>query len=175
MYKFDQELQEGILIRRTSRFTMDVLMDGTVIKCHCPTTGRIGNMDLKNIACLTSYSDDVKQKLPYTVEAISCDELDKNWVGINQILSNKLVEYFLINHELDILISNFCEIKREVRLGNSKLDFLVGNSYIEVKPHQKSTHYYEVYTAMKQAIAKGVETWSVNFKFTPKGMYLLNC
>lgn len=236
MYKFKQELQEGILVRRSSRFTMDVLIDDEIIKCHCPTTGRIGNIELKNIACLISHSDNIKRKLSYTVEAISCDELDKkekNWIGINQILSNRLIEFFLKNHELDAMISDFDEIKQEVKLGNSKLDFLVGNTYIEVKtplttihvkygenikekpttpfssterftkhinelyvsldsherailltvyqynmtevkPHQKSTHFTEVHNAMENAIEKGVETWNINFLFTPKGVYLLN-
>lgn len=236
MYKFKQELQEGILVRRSNRFTMEVLIDDEIIKCHCPTTGRIGNIELKNIACLISHSDNTQRKLAYTVEAISCDQLDKkdkNWIGINQILSNKLIEFFLKNHELDRMISDFCEIKREVKLGDSKLDFLIGNIYIEVKtplttihvkygenikeksttpfssterftkhinellvsldshkrailltvyqydmteikPHQKSTHYIEVHNAMKTAISKGIETWIINFRFTPKGVYLLN-
>ena len=28
-------------MKRNSRFTMDVLVNGKTIKCHCPTTGRI--------------------------------------------------------------------------------------------------------------------------------------
>jgi len=115
---------------------MDVEIDGKIEKAHCPTTNRIGNIETKNIACLVSTSNDSKRKLKYTVEAISCDELDdpnKNWIGINQILSNKLVEYFLQTHQLDNMVSNYDSIKREVNLGISKLDFLVGNTYLEVK------------------------------------------
>lgn len=84
MYVFGKPLQEGILLKRNSQFTMDVLLNGEVIKCHCPTTGRIGNVETKNIACLLSKSNDTKRKLPYTVEAVSCDELtarNKNWIG----------------------------------------------------------------------------------------------
>lgn len=96
-YKFEKPLREAILLKRNSQFTMDVLLDGEIIKCHCPTTGRIGNVDTQNIACLASESDDTKRKLKYTVEAVSCDaiaETEKNWIGINQILSNRLVEFF---------------------------------------------------------------------------------
>lgn len=75
MYLFDKPLQEGSILKRSSRFTMDVLLDGEIIKCHCPTTGRIGDIDTKNIACLISVSKDKKRKLPYTVEAISCNEI----------------------------------------------------------------------------------------------------
>ena len=135
-YKFEKPLKEAILIKRNSQFTMDIEIDGKIEKAHCPTTNRIGDIETKNIACLVSISDDPKRKLRYTVEAISCDELDdpnKNWIGINQILSNKLVEYFLQTHQLDNMVSNYDSIKREVNLGISKLDFLVGNTYLEVK------------------------------------------
>lgn len=135
-YKFDKELKEAILLKRNSQFTMDIMIDGKIQKAHCPTTNRIGDIETKNIACLVSVSDDPKRKLKYTVEAISCDELDnpnKNWIGINQILSNKLVEFFLKTHQLNNMVSNYDDIKREVNLGISKLDFLVGNTYLEVK------------------------------------------
>lgn len=135
-YNFEKTLKEALLLKRNSQFTMDIEIDGKVEKAHCPTTNRIGDIDTKNIACLVSISDDPKRKLKYTVEAISCDELDipnKNWIGINQILSNKLVEYFLQNHGLENMVRDYDTIKREVNLGISKLDFLVGNTYLEVK------------------------------------------
>jgi len=135
-YEFEKPLKEAIILRRNSQFTMDIEIDGKVEKAHCPTTNRIGDIDTKNITCLVSISDDPKRKLKYTVEAVSCDELDnpnKNWIGINQILSNKLVEYFLQTHQLDKMVKNYDTIKREVNLGISKLDFLVGNTYLEVK------------------------------------------
>ena len=46
-------------------------MDGDVEKVHCPTTGRIGDVDLKNVACLLSHSDNPNRKTKYTLEAIS--------------------------------------------------------------------------------------------------------
>ena len=143
MYLFDTPLQEGIILKRNSQFTMDVLLNDKIIKCHCPTTGRIGNVDVKNVSCLISHSENTKRKLPYTVEAISCDELTvkkKNWIGINQILSNKLVEYFLVTHQMGNMISQYKEIKREVSLGISKLDFLVDTTYIEVKTPLTTIH-----------------------------------
>lgn len=110
MYRFEKPLQEAVLLKRNSQFTMDVMIDGNVVKCHCPTTGRIDDIEINNIACLVSESDDPKRKLKYTVEAISCDDLnnpDKQWIGINQILSNSLVEYFLQNHLLNNMVSDY--------------------------------------------------------------------
>lgn len=113
------------------------------MKCHCPTTGRIGDVDTRNIAGLVSKSEDAKRKLPYTVEAVSCDNLEhqnKNWIGINQIFSNRLVEYFLNTHQLDSMVSDYSTVRREVNLGVSKLDFLVGNTYMEVKTPLTTLH-----------------------------------
>lgn len=135
-YTFDKELQEARIIKRNSQFTMNVDIDGEVVKAHCPATTRIGDVDLAGVACLVSKSDDPKRKLKYTVEAVSFDNPEtkgKNWVGINLILSNRIVEFLLNTHQLDDMVSDYAEVKREVFLGNSKLDFLVGSTYLEVK------------------------------------------
>lgn len=135
-YIFEKPLKEAIIIKRNNQFTIDVEINGEIVRCHCPTTGRIGDLELSGIACLISENNNLKRKLKYTVEAVSCDELEKmekKWIGINQILSNKLVEYFISNNLLNDMIGKGKDIKREVKLGLSKLDFLVGNTYIEVK------------------------------------------
>lgn len=135
-YLFENKLIEGVIVKRKSQFTMIVNVNGEELSCHCPTTGRIGDLETRNIACLLSKSNDPKRKTPYTVEAVSADDLDnsnKNWIGINQTLSNRLVEYFFETHQFDEIVSDYDEIKREVKLGVSKLDFLVGNTYLEVK------------------------------------------
>ncbi|MBD5506503.1 MAG: DNA/RNA nuclease SfsA [Lachnospiraceae bacterium] len=135
-YLFEKPLTEAVIIKRNSQFTMDVAYQGEILRCHCPATTRIGDIDVKGVSCLISSSDDPKRKLRYTVEAVSCDEPEvenKNWIGINLILSNRLVEFLLETHQLDAMVSNYDSIRREVTLGISKLDFLVGNTYLEVK------------------------------------------
>ena len=135
-YIFDKPLIEAIILNRKGQFICDIEINGKLEKAHCPTTNRIGNIKLKNIPCLVSYNDDPKRKLKYTIEAISCDELNdenKNWIGINQILSNKLVDFFIKTNQLSNMLPTNNEIKREVNLGVSKLDFLVDNTYLEVK------------------------------------------
>ena len=66
---------------------------------YVPNIGRIGYVNLKNIPCLLSYHDDKKRKYNYDIEAVLLSDDDK-WVGINQILSNRLVEYFLETNQL---------------------------------------------------------------------------
>ena len=132
IYKFKEPLIEATLIKRNSQFTATVNLDEEEIDVHVPNTGRIGDVNLKNIPCLLSYHDDKKRKLKYDIEAVLLSD-DDNWVGINQILSNKLVQYFLETNQLSEMIDSNEPILREVKLGKSKIDFKIGNIYIEVK------------------------------------------
>lgn len=136
-FVFDTPLREGRIIKRRNRFIMEVEIDGSVVDCHCPTTGRIGNIVLENIPCLLSKSTDATRKTPYTVEAISVDPIDrqgKGWIGINQNAANRYVEFYLKNGGFsEMLACETANVYREQKLGISKLDFRVGDTYIEVK------------------------------------------
>ena len=127
---FDHE--KNTMLKRKSQFTALVDIAGEELIAHIPTTNRIGDVENKNLPCLLSYHDDLKRKLKYDIEAVLLSD-DENWVGINQILSNRLVEYFFNEHELDEIVSDFDSVQREVNLGISKLDFKVGDTYLEVK------------------------------------------
>jgi sugar fermentation stimulation protein A len=130
-YLFEEELIPALIRSRPNRFIMLVEIDGKIEKCHCPSTGRIGNIEFKNIPCLLSRSKDTTRKTKYTVEAIIPE---KNIiVGINQVKANAYVDFFLQNNLLGDMI-NVREIKREVKLNTSKIDFLVNeNCFLEVK------------------------------------------
>ena len=83
-----------------------------------------------------SKSDDPKRKTPYTVEAVSLDlpkSKEKSWIGINQNAANRYVENALVEGLFFDMVSGYDSVLREQVLGSSKLDFLVGNTYIEVK------------------------------------------
>ena len=136
MYKFDKDLIEGIITSRPNRFIMMVKLGSKIIECHCPTTGRIGNIKFDNISCLLSESNNTSRRTKYTVEAISLDDLskkNKSWVGINQSKINRYVEFFLKNGGLDDIVGIPKKVKREVKLLNSRIDFLVDGMFIEVK------------------------------------------
>lgn len=131
-YEFEKPLIRGTMLKRKSQFTALVDIDGEELIAHIPTTNRIGDVENKNLPCLLSYHDDPKRKLKYDIEAVLLSD-DENWVGINQILSNRLVEFFFREHDLDEIVSDANNIQREVNLGISKLDFKVGDAYMEVK------------------------------------------
>ena len=135
-FLFDSPLVEGLILKRSNRFIMAAEVDGQVADCHCPTTGRIGNIVMENIPCLLSKSKEPTRKTPYTVEAISFDvpsKVDKSWIGINQNAVNRYVEFYLRNGGFSDMVDNGHDVLREKFLGNSKLDFLVGDTYLEVK------------------------------------------
>ena len=145
-YQFPEPLREGVILARPNRFIMDVrfggegaagFADGEVVRCHCPVVSRIGGLDLAGRPCLVSDSHNPKRKLPLTVEAFSLDRPEdaaKRWIGINQNASNRYVEHFLRTGAFDGLLGPVAEVRREVVLGDSKLDFLVNDEvYLEVK------------------------------------------
>ena len=53
-FRFTTPLVEGIIEKRKSQFTMTVNYEGQSVACHCPTTGRIGNLDVAGRPCLLS-------------------------------------------------------------------------------------------------------------------------
>lgn len=137
MYKFKEKLIEGLIKARPNRFLMDVEIDGKLIRCHCPSTGKIGSLRFFDIPCLLSKSDNSKRKTSYTVEAISLDSAkkkNKTWRGINQTKANAYFAHFLEAGKFEKLFKELLFFSREVNLGKSRLDFLVNaNAYLEVK------------------------------------------
>ena len=114
---------------------MLVEIKGEIVKCHCPATGRIGGIQFEDIPCLLSKGKSKVRKTAYTVEAISLNKPEaksKSWVGINQNAANRYIEFFLKTNQLKKIAKNQ-EVIREVKLGNSRIDFKAGNVYVEVK------------------------------------------
>jgi sugar fermentation stimulation protein A len=133
---FKDKLKEGIILSRPNRFIMNIQINSSEYKSHCPSTGRISSLNWKDIPCLVSENNNPERKTRFTVEAFSLDSIEKKkklWIGINQNKANRYIEFFLKENNL-ANIAKVKYLKREVTLGNSKIDFL-GNEtdYIEVK------------------------------------------
>lgn len=106
------------------------------MKCHCPSTGRIGNIIFEGIPCLISKAENPDRKTKYTVEAISMNlstTKDKKWIGINQTKMNKYIEYFFKNNQFSKMVENGENVERERKLGKSRIDFQIGKNFIEAK------------------------------------------
>lgn len=130
-YLFQQPLTQALIKSRPNRFIMLVQINNKIEKCHCPSTGRIGNIEFTDIPCLLSTSNNDSRKTDYTVEAISPKK--GLWIGINQTKANSYIEFFLKNNMLPNIIK-VKDIRREVKSNNSKIDFLINDEcFIEVK------------------------------------------
>jgi len=152
-YVFSERLLVGVIKKRPNRFVMMVNVSGSLERVHCPCTGNIGNLDFEdsNIPCLLSINHSKTAKTSHTVEAISLgnpDDAEFNWIGINQNRANRIVEHFLkagalfgfktkTSSRKRKLGDDDIVVKREVKIGSSRIDFQVdfkGVRYlIEVK------------------------------------------
>jgi sugar fermentation stimulation protein A len=130
---FENELISGLFVKRYKRFFVDVLIDKKIVTAHCPNTGSMQGLLIRNNKVWLTKSNDPKRKLKYTLQII---ESNGSKVGINTHLTNKIVLDALNNN----IIKNFkpVEIKTEIKFGdNTRFDFLIIESnskkFIEVK------------------------------------------
>ncbi|CAL8465234.1 g4769 [Coccomyxa elongata] len=142
-YEFREPLLEGIVQQRKGRFTLEVLVDGEVLLCHCPSTGLNPNKTLLNsgkVPCLISKVDETVKRFPdrprqtqYTVEAISLDNA-KTWIGINQIGVARYVGHFLQAGGMPEICRDPTGLKAEQKVGECRIDFVhQGRDTIELK------------------------------------------
>jgi len=132
--KFKERLLQGYLVKRYKRFFVDIKYKNKIITGHCPNSGSM--MGLLNIGnkIWFSESDKLNRKLKYTLEII---EVEKKMVGINTLLTNKIVLEALNCKKINSLIK-FNDIKTEVKFSNNtRFDFLLLNNkekcFLEVK------------------------------------------
>jgi sugar fermentation stimulation protein A len=236
-YWFTEALAEGTVTSRPNRFIMNVMVEGEVHRCHCPTTGRIGDIKFHDVPCLVERSVDPKRSTWGTVEAVSLDppgKSEKSWIGINQGRANDIVSCFIGSGKLEDMLGPISTIRREIKVGGSRIDFLINDdTLLEVKtplhllkvkgyPDHSSTdgftsfertmrHFTEIaehipegrrgivllcylfdaplfrvpradgvlsremQEAVRNATAKGLENWQVNFKLDRTGIDMLGC
>ena len=132
--EFTKSLIKGKLIKRYKRFFVDVKLNKEIVTAHCPNTGSMkGLLDKDNTVYLLK-NDNPKKKLKYGLEIIKAQ---KNLVGVNTYMANKIVNHGLKNNLIKELKDNE-KIKAEVFFNKeTRFDFLVEKikqkSFIEVK------------------------------------------
>jgi len=132
--KFKEKLLQGTLIKRYKRFFADIEYKGKIITAHCPNSGSMMGLLNKGNVAWFSKSDNPKRKLKYTLEII---EVNKTMVGINTLLTNKIVLEAL-NQKKIINLIKFNNIKSEEKFSDkTRFDFLISNNkekcFLEVK------------------------------------------
>lgn len=139
--KFDSELKRGRLIKRYKRFLADVELDcGEIVTAHCPNTGGMLGCQEKGSLVWLRYAPSPKRKLDYSWELASTES--DALVGIYSAKANQLVEEAWKSGSLKAF-KEYSELKREVKVGSSRLDLLFSNEsgqcYVEVKSVTAST------------------------------------
>ena len=123
--KFKKRLLQGSLIKRYKRFFVDIQYQNKTITAHCPNSGSMLCLLNKGNTVWFSESDNPKRKLKYTLEIIKANN---NLVGINTLLTNKIVLEALEKKKIKNLIK-FNNIKTESKYStNTRFDFLISNA-----------------------------------------------
>lgn len=133
---FDKPLLHATIKSRINRFIFIVDYNSLEVEAHCPSGGTIAGIPRKlmtQLPCLLSdHGDNTTRRTRYTVEAISLDN-GHTYMGINQTASNHYVHQFLQNEDVQSVLNINGPVAREKKLGNSRIDFKVNDTYIEVK------------------------------------------
>ena len=120
--KFKERLLQGTFIKRYKRFFADIKYKNEIITAHCPNSGSMMGLLVKGNKVWFSESDSPTRKLKYTLEII---EVNKKKVGINTLLTNKIVLEALNLGKINSLIK-FNKIKSEAKFSNNtRFDFLL--------------------------------------------------
>ena len=132
--KFNKKLLQGTLIKRYKRFFVDIRYQNKTITAHCPNSGSMMGLLNEGNNVWFSQAENPKRKLKYTLEII---EVNKNLVGINTHLTNKIILESLKSKKIKSL-NKFSDIKPEAKFSdNTRFDFLISNNkkkcYLEVK------------------------------------------
>jgi len=117
-------LLKGTFISRPNRFIGEINYKEQIENAHIHDPGRLKELLIKGAKVLFTRS---KGKLKYYIKAVKAHD---EWVLIDTALHSKIamnIFKYLTN------ISNVKEIRKEVKIGNSRIDFLIDNVPLEVK------------------------------------------
>ena len=105
----------------------DIVNTDSSIVVHCPNTGPMVSLlpssRERPLTCAVSSTVDPKskRKYRYTLEMVQCP-IYKTWVGVHSALANRIVENCLKGNLIPEL-EGFTSIRREVKVGDSTIDF----------------------------------------------------
>ena len=117
-------LMKGSFISRPNRFIGEIRYKGSIETAHIHDPGRLKELLVKGAEVLFT---DSKGKLKYYIKAVKAND---EWVIIDTALhSNIAQEVFKLLPEF----SKVKEIRKEFKIGNSRIDFLVDGVPLEVK------------------------------------------
>jgi sugar fermentation stimulation protein A len=123
----------GRFVRRENRFRVTVEVEGELVAAHLPNSGRLTELLTPRRACWLAEFDDPRRKTRFDLTLVAyADTL----VSVDARLPNRLLAEALAAGRLEPFRS-YSRFEREVRLGESRLDFRLsgpaGVCWVEVK------------------------------------------
>ena len=132
--EFTKSLIKGKLIKRYKRFFVDVKLNKETVIAHCPNTGSMQGLLNKGNEVYLIKHNDPKRKLKYGLEIIKAN---KNLVGVNTHMANKIVNHGLSNNLIKELKNNDKIIPEVFFNKETRFDFLLEKKkqkiFVEVK------------------------------------------
>lgn len=133
----NKEIKIAKFIRRPNRFQGFVELNGEEIMVHVPNTGRCREILTPGTEVILRKEDNPQRKTSFDLIAgYKGDKL----INIDSQIPNKVVEEALKEGKIDAL-SRYKHVNREKTFGNSRFDFKLSISDIEI-PEQE--YYLEV-------------------------------
>jgi len=127
------DLVAGSMLGRTSRFTVDVEVDGKPVRAHVANSGRILELLQPGLRALLRPVEPNGRATAYDLVLV---RTAGGWVSADARLPNRLIEEALAAGRLDGF-RGYTDAKREARLGGSRIDFLLsgpaGTCFLEAK------------------------------------------
>lgn len=117
-------LMKGLFVSRPNRFVGEIKYKGKIESAHIHDPGRLKELLIEGAEVLFTHS---RGKLKYYIKAVYADD---EWVLIDTALHSNIAQKVF---ELLPEFSKVKEIRREVKLGNSRIDFLLDDVPLEVK------------------------------------------
>ncbi len=118
-------LMRGTFVSRPNRFVAEIMYEGKIQLAHVHDPGRLKELLRKNAEVLFTFSNG---KLKYYLKAVKSNE--DEWILIDTSLHSNLALEII---KLLPKFSDVSEIRSEVKIGNSRIDFTLDGVPLEVK------------------------------------------
>ncbi len=122
-FRFETGLKEAVLTYEDERAYVTV--NGEKRRVRSPVPLKMDSIGEKGIACLISEGTEVDGR-DVKVVAVLFDDLrkeEKDWIGINPMLMEQAVGYFLDNHKMEKMVSGYKSVVRGKGSGSFRADF----------------------------------------------------
>ncbi|WP_456465279.1 DNA/RNA nuclease SfsA [Desulfurobacterium sp.] len=121
------DLKEATFLSRKNRFVGECLLDGKRITCHIADTGRLREILTEGRKILISLNPSHLK----TDSKLIAAEMEEGFVLLNTSVHSEIAEKAIRQGILGFIPE---DVKKEVRIGKSRVDFLInGNHYVELK------------------------------------------